>query len=134
MSKNRLRSMSYLGLLLLLGTLSTSSTLKARGNQAKEYIANVLELEGAYGKAEKGRLVFKEDEVVFESSLGKEREEWGYDHVKTIDVVRSRLLKITLVSGDHLKFTSFGSETFDSDLVQFLHDNVKSPVKIKSEL
>jgi len=123
-----------MGLAILLGALSTSVTLMATGHQSKEYTAKVLRLEGALGKWDQGKLMFNGDDVVFESSSGKEHEEWGYSHLKKIDVAKPRLLKITLLSGEHLEFTPFGNETFDSGLVQFLRDNVKAPVQIKSEL
>ena len=134
MTNNRLRSIEYLGFSILLGALCTFSTLMASGNQTGQYTANVLRLEGAVGKWDQGRLMFKGDEVVFESSSGKENEEWGYDHLKRIDVAKPRLLKITLLSGRRIEFTPVGDERFDSSLVLFLRNNVKASAQIKSEL
>lgn len=131
---NKLRLMSFMGLSILLGSLSTIGTLMASLDQNEQYTANVLLLQGGYGKRVQGRLVFKADEVIFESSSGKEHEEWSYDRLKKIDVAKPRLLKITLRSGQHFNFTPLGSEMFDSNLVQFLHNQVHSPVQIKSNL
>ena len=134
MKKNRLRLITYMGLSMLLGILSTFGTLMASGNQAEGYTAQVLLLEKGYGNWDQGKLMFNRDQVVFQSSSGNELEEWAYTSVKKIDVAKPRLLKITLVSGQHFDFMSFGSETFNSKLVQFLRTNVKAPVQIKSEL
>ena len=134
MKDKRINLIGYMGLSILLGALSTFSTLMASGNQTEGYTAKVLRLEGAVGKWDEGRIMFKGNEVVFESTSGKEYEEWGYDHLKKIDIAKPRLLKLTLLSGEHVEFTPFGSETFDSTLVQFLHNNVKAPVEIKSDL
>lgn len=134
MSKNKLRVMGILGVAILLGGLSTIGTLMANSNQKEEYTAQVLLLDGNYGEWDQGRLVFNPDEVLFESSSGKEHEEWSYDSLKKIDVAQPRLLKITLLSGQHFNFTPLGGEIFDSNLVQFLHSQVHSPVRIKSNL
>jgi hypothetical protein len=134
MKKEISKFSTYLGLVLLLGTLGLASTLMATGNQSEPYTAKVLLLEGGHGKWDQGRLMFKEDGVVFESASGKEHEEWSYDSLKKIDVAKPRLLKITLLSGQHFNFTPFGGEIFDSNLVQFLHNQVHSGVQIKSEL
>lgn len=134
MTKNKLRLMGFLGLSVFLGALSTISTLMASGSQDGQYTAKVLLLEGSAGKWDQGSLVFKGKEVVFESSSGIEHEEWSYDRLKKIDVAKPRLLKITLLSGQHFNFTPLGSEHFDSNLVQFLHNQVHSPVQIKSSL
>ena len=134
MTNNTLKRIRYLGLSILLGSLSMAGTLLASDTQSGEYTAKVLLLDGAYGKWDQGRLVFKADEVVFESSSGKEQEDWSYNNLKKIDVAKPRLLKITLLSGQRFEFTPFGSETFDSSLVQFLNNRVHSPVKIKSNL
>jgi hypothetical protein len=134
MTKNRLRIGDFMGLAILLGALSTFSTLMASGNQTKEYTAKVLRLEGAVGTWDQGKLTFSGDEVVFESSSGKEHEEWSYSHLRKIDVAKPRLLEITFLSGERVEFTPFGSETFDLGLVQFLRNNVNAPVQIKDEL
>ena len=134
MTNNRLKTINYMGLSILLGALGTFSTLMANGNQTEQYTARVLRLEAAVGEWDQGQLTFSGDEVVFESSAGKKHEEWGYDHLKKIDVAKTRLLKITFLSGECVEFTPFGSETFGVSLVNFLRNNVNSPVQIKSQL